>query len=94
MPLPSPVLATVLSSAPTPSSVTPRKLKRHFGTDITGSTNNSPAIHHSCDFATMIKRVKEYDEQLYGDKQAWLDRPPRHAVRDHRQVQGEAEAAG
>jgi hypothetical protein len=22
----------------------------------------------------MIKRVKEYDEQLYGDKQVWLDR--------------------
>jgi hypothetical protein len=74
MPPPSPVLATVLLSAPTPTSGTPRKLKRHFGTDITASTNNSPAIHHSCDFATMIKRVKEYDEQLYGDKQVWLDR--------------------
>jgi hypothetical protein len=64
----------VLREPATPSSVTPRKLKRTFGIDITASTNNRPAVHHSHNFGSMAKLVKEYDLQLYGDKQVWLDR--------------------
>jgi hypothetical protein len=67
-------MAGVVSSPPISISPPKRKLKRHFGTDITASSNNSPGTHISCDFATMAKRVKQYDEQLYGDKRGWLER--------------------
>jgi hypothetical protein len=77
IPIPSPALASVTTkshSAPSSPTHTPRKLLRRVGSDITASTNNRPAVHHSHNFGSMAKLVKEYDSQLYGDKQMWLDR--------------------
>ena len=73
---PVPVLATVVPSpsSSTSESTPPPKPKRHFGTDITASKNNSPGVHHSIDFATMARRLKQYDSLPHGEGQAWLDR--------------------